>query len=57
MDRGGGLAKEWMKKKMAAEAPTPIAVYSQILVHSPGGDPARGPCGPNAIHQAAREVN
>lgn len=24
--RGGGLANEWMKKKMAADAPTPIAV-------------------------------
>lgn len=24
--RGGGLANEWMKKKIAAEAPTPIAV-------------------------------
>ena len=49
---GGGRAKEWRARKIAAEAARPMVVYKMIFVHSPGGDSARGPCGPNAIHQA-----
>jgi len=42
-----------MTKKRTAEIAIPIPLYKKTLVHSPGGASARGPCGPNAIHQAA----
>jgi len=42
-----------MTRKTTAETARPIPLYKKTLVHSPGGASARGPCGPNAIHQAA----
>jgi hypothetical protein len=42
-----------MTRKRTAEITRPIPLYKETLVHSPGGASARGPCGPNAIHQAA----
>src|SRR5436305_10172526 len=49
---GGGRAKEWTTKKRTVEIARPIPLYKKTLLHSPGGASARGPCGPNAIHQA-----
>lgn len=51
---GAGPAADLMAAKRMNETPTPIIVYAKTFLPSPGGVPARGPCGPNAIQYAVR---